>query len=146
MLILFVYESTRPLDGYPNKILRTAPMNRDKLDSLNPDIYFTNKLMARIDKIKLEGGKNIPLISDLSDQNKIKPPINSPWWWPIWSDNPKIKEAETFSKNKVVPTLTNTVDSVASNKANDEKLTSTTVLRNKTKWEWPFNLFFYTIN
>ncbi|MFL2825528.1 MAG: hypothetical protein ACJZ8T_00465 [Coraliomargaritaceae bacterium] len=137
--LVFVYEANRPLDGYPNKILKSAPFNPQKLDLLNTEIYFTSKLLEQVELLKPKGNKGIPLISNWSNRETINPSPSSPWWWPIWSDNPKIKEADTFSENNASPSLTNTIDSIASNK--ESKQTNSpnpTSLPSKSKWEWPF--------
>ena len=137
--LVFVYEANRPLDAYPNKILKTAPLNLEKLDSLNAELYYTSKLLNQIDQLIPKGKKAIPLISNWSDRDTINPSPSSPWWWPIWSDHQKTKEADTFSTNNQSTSLTNVEDSIASNKEskfeNSPKPMDET---NKSKWEWPF--------
>ena len=137
--LLFVYEATRPLDAYPNKILKAAPMNPQKLDMLNTEAYLTLKLLKQIDQIKPNGKETIPLISNWSDRDTINPSPSSPWWWPIWSDHPKIKEADTFSTNNPPRPLTNELDSIASTKESKHtNLPNSKVPNNQSKWKWPF--------
>ena len=137
--LIFVYEANRPLDGFPNKILKTAPLNPKKLHALNADLYFTFKLLEQVDHLDIRRGKPTQLVSNWSNNNKINSTPITPWWWPIWNDNPKIKEADTFSSNNLSPSLTNQTDSIASfTEAEQTKLPNPTDEINKTKWEWPF--------
>ena len=137
--LVFVYQANRPLDGFPNKILKTAPLNPKKLDVLNTEVYFTLKLLKQFDQLNPRKGKPIPLISNWSDRDTINPPPSSPWWWPIWSDNPKIKEADTFSINNLSASLTNDADSIGSSTETKQKnLPNPIDAINKSKWEWPF--------
>lgn len=137
--LVFVYEANRPLDAYPNKILKTAPLNPEKLDRLNTELYYTIKLLEQVDQLDPKGKKAIPLISNWSDRDTINPSPSSPWWWPIWSDHPKIQGADTFSKNNPSPSLTNDVDSIASNKESNSKYSPKPMDESiNSKWEWPF--------
>lgn len=136
--LVFVYEATRPLDGYPNKILKAAPLNPKKLDLLNTKPYYTLKLLKQADPIYLKGQKS-SLISNWSDRDAINPSRNSPWWWPIWSDNTQIKDSETFSTNNPPTSLTNDVDSIASTKETSPKNQPDPIkYSKKSKWKWPF--------
>lgn len=137
--LVFVYEANRPLDGYPNKILKAAPLNLQKLDMLNTEASYTLKLLKQVDRLDSKGKKPIPLISNWSDRDTINPSPSGPWWWPIWSDHPKIEEDDTFSKNNPSPSLTNDVDSIGSFKEAKHKNSPNPMDElNKKKWEWPF--------
>ena len=137
--LVFIYEANRPLDGYPNKILKAAPYHPQKLDTLNAEIYYTSKLLEQVRQLKPVGKESIPLISNWSDRDTINPSPSSPWWWPIWSDNPKIKEADTFSLNNASTSLTNTADSIASKEESKQKKSLDPIAEpNKSKWKWPF--------
>ena len=97
------------------------------------------KLLEQFDQIDARGGKPIPLISNWSDRDTINPTPSSPWWWPIWSDNPKIKEADNFSINNLSPSLTNDADSIGSStETKQTNLPNPIDAINKSKWEWPF--------
>lgn len=137
--LIFVYEANRPLDAYPNKILKAAPLHPQKLDMLNSEVYFTLKLLDQVEQLHPKEKNAIPLISNWSNRDTINPSPSSPWWWPIWSDNPKTKEADTFSANNLSPSLTNDADSIASNKESKQKnLPDPVDQPNKSKWIWPF--------
>lgn len=137
--LVFVYEATRPLDGYPNKILKAAPSTPKKLDLLNTEPYYTLKLLEQFDQLYLKGKKSLPLISNWSDRDTINPSPNSPWWWPVWSDNRQIKDSDTFSTNNPSTSLTNDADSIASNKETSLKNSPNPMQHsNKSKWKWPF--------
>ena len=137
--IVFIYEANRPLDGFPNKILKAAPKNPQKLDLLNAEVSFTFKLLEQVNQINARGNQTMPLISNWSNRDTINPSPSSPWWWPIWSDTPKAKESETFSKNNLSASLTNDADSIGSTKeAKKIKLPNPIDEINKSKWEWPF--------
>ena len=137
--LIFLYKPNRPLDGFPNKILKAAPLDRIKLNVLNSEIIFTLKLLEQVDRSFPLKGKPLSLMSDMSDRYTINPNPSSPWWWPIWIDNQKIKEADTFPKNKLSPSLTNGVDSIGSTKeVNQSKLLSPLDKIKKSKWKWPF--------
>ena len=137
--LIFVYEANRPLDGFPNKILKAAPRNSQKLDLLNAEVSFTFKLLEQVNQINTRGHQTIPLISNWSNRDTINPSPSSPWWWPIWSDAPKTKESETFSKNNLSASLTNDADSIGSTKeANKINLPNPIDEIKKSKWEWPF--------
>ena len=86
-----------------------------------------------------KGQQTMPLISNWSNRDTINPSPSSPWWWPIWSDNPKIQESEPFSTNNLSPSLTNDADSIASStEAKQTNLPNPIDEINKSKWEWPF--------
>ena len=138
--LLFVYEANRPLDGFPNKILKTAPLNQNKLNTLNAEIILTFKLLKQIDSLYPKNGKPIPLISNWNDHYKSSHNSRDPWWWPIWSDTPKIKKDEDFSTNKLSTSLTNDADSIDfPKKAKQIKLPNPMNDLNKSNWKWPFN-------
>ena len=137
--LIFVYKANRPLDAYPNKILKAAPLHPQKLDMLNTELYFTLKLLNHVKQLHPKEKSTIPLISNWSDRDTINPLPSSPWWWPIWSDAPKTKEAGTFSTNNLYRSLTNDADSIASNKELlQKKLPDPMDKPNKSKWTWPF--------
>ena len=137
--LVFVYKANRPLDAFPNKILKTAPLNQKKIDMLNAEVYFTLKLLKEIDHLNPIEGKPTPLISNWSDRRTINPTPSSPWWWPIWSDNVNIKKSDTFSVNNLSPSLTNDGDSIGSTKEAKETILPNTIDKiNKSQWEWPF--------
>ena len=136
--LIFVHKANRPLDGYPNKILKTAPLNQKKLDELSNEFYFTLKFLKQVENLFTREGKP-PLISNWSDRDIINPSPRSPWWWPIWSDNPKIEESKPFSKNNLSTTLTNDADFIDSNlEANQTNLSYPIYEAKESKWEWPF--------
>ena len=137
--LVFVYEANRPLDGFPNKILKAAPKNSQKLNLLNAEVSFTLKLLEQINLINAQGQQTMPLVSNWSNRDTINPSPSSPWWWPIWSDNPKIQESEPFSRNNLSPSLTNDADSIGSStEAKQTNLPNPIDEINKSKWEWPF--------
>ena len=137
--LVFVYEANRPLDGFPNKILKTAPLDTEKLNMLNNEAYFTLRLLNQVDHSNLRGKKLSNLISNLSGKDGIDNTPSSPWWWPIWSDNPKIEERNSFSLNNLSPPLTNDTDSIASStETKQTNLPDPIDEINKSKWEWPF--------
>ena len=137
--LVFVYEANRPLDGFPNKILKAAPKNSQKLDLLNAEVSFTLKLLEQVNQINPKGQQKMPLISNWSNSDTINPSPRSPWWWPIWNDNPKIQESEPFSINNLSPSLTNDADSIGSStEAKQTNLPNPIDEINKSKWEWPF--------
>ena len=137
--LVFVYEANRPLDGFPNKILKAAPKNSQKLNLLNAEVTFTLKLLKQVNLINAQGQQTMPLVSNWSNRDTINPSPSSPWWWPIWSDNPKIQESEHFSRNNLSPSLTNDADSIGSStEAKQTNLPNPIDEINKSKWEWPF--------
>lgn len=137
--LVFVYEATRPLDGYPNKILKAAPLNPEKLDLLSTKPYFTMRLLEQINQLNDQSSKSMPLISNWSDRDAINSPPSSPWWWPIWSDNTKNNNKGSFSTNNSSESLTKESDSIASNKETSLKNKTQSIDQIKTsKWKWPF--------
>ena len=137
--LLFVYEANRPLDSFPNKILKTAPLNPRKLDLINTESGYTIALLKQVNLLSTNNERSIPLISNWSNRDTINPIPIEPWWWPIWSDNLKMKEVDSFSENNISPLLTNGKDSIASdNHSPSRNSTETINLINKSKWEWPF--------
>lgn len=137
--LVFVYEANRPLDGFPNKILKSAPQNSQKLDLLNAEVSFTLKLLEQVKQINAQGQQTMPLISNWSNSDTINPSPRSPWWWPIWSDTPKIQESEPFSTNNLSPSLTNDADSIGSSTEAKQTNSPNPIDQiNKSKWEWPF--------
>ena len=137
--LVFVYEANRPLDGFPNKILKAAPQNLQKLDQLNTEVILTLKLLEQINQINAKGRQTMPLISNWSNRDTINPSPSNPWWWPIWSDNPKIQESQPFSANNLSPSLTNDIDSIGSTTEAKQTNSPNPIDEiNKSKWEWPF--------
>ena len=137
--LIFKYAANRPLDGYPNKILRSAPLDSQKLNLLNAEVYFTSKLLEQVGQLKTKEKKGISLIPDWSDRQIINPLPSSPWWWPLWSDNRIIKGQDAFSENNSTTSLTNAIQSIASN-VESERINSPDFefFPNKSKWEWPY--------
>ena len=141
--LLFVYEATRPLDGYPNRIVRTAPLDTSKLDNLNTVPIFTLKLIKAANSIKYTnslatnkateesipafGGKNLP---------------NNPWWWPIWSDREigSKNSLGDFSTDNTSDVLTTGQDSIVSKEALNKKQNPKKTAKQPkgSNWSWPF--------
>ncbi len=141
--LLFVYEATRPLDGYPNRIVRTAPLDTSKLDNLNTVPIFTLKLIKATNSIKYTnslatnkateesipafGGKNLP---------------NNPWWWPIWSDREigSKNSLGDFSTDNTSDVLTTGQDSIVSKEALNKKQNPKKTAKQPkgSNWSWPF--------
>lgn len=93
--LIFVYEATRPLDAYPNKVLTTAPLNRDKLTWLKSEPSYSLNLLSQWSEEQfLNGAAHAFGGSHNSTQStQYSPPIN-PWWWPIWNDSPNLSSTE----------------------------------------------------
>ena len=88
--LIFVYEATRPLDAYPNKVLPTAPLNRGKLTWLKSEPSYSLDLLSQWAEAQFLHGETVHAFggSHYSTQStQYSPPIN-PWWWPIWNDSP----------------------------------------------------------
>ena len=88
--LIFVYEATRPLDAYPNKVLSTAPLDRNKLTWLKSEPSYVLNLLSQWAKVQSFQSLNVvngPSSSGLQKPSNYNNPAN-PWWWPIWSDNP----------------------------------------------------------
>lgn len=137
--IAFIYEANRPLDGYPNKVLKAAPLSPQKLDLLDTDAFFTQKLQNKFIQFKPIHSKDISLISNWPTKDTANSSANNPWWWPIWSDNADIKTTNAFSENNTSAPLTNNEESIASiteeNQTNSQNPIDALI---KSKWEWPF--------
>ena len=137
--LVFVYEANRPIGGFPNKILRSAPIDQKKLKIFENNESFTQKLLQRFEQFNLNNRRYLPLISNWSDRDTINPAPISPWWWPVWSDKLKINEPETFSKNNLSTLLTNNKESIASSfKTIDKKSLNPMEEIKISKWKWPF--------
>ena len=150
--IFLVYEATRPLDAYPSKVLRTAPLNRSKLHNLNFNAIYAEKLL---EQVPLSGLKQTAsLFSSQSGLHPILAENPNPWWWPIWSDNPlnesiksKRKDAEFLAKINLNQ-LTKDPLSIASRDSTEKKksINDSTILNLnsqfikpiKNPWSWPF--------
>lgn len=136
--LIFVYEANRPIDGYPNKVLKAVPANKHKLDILKIKAHYSLKLVEKVTKLK-SSQNSMPLISNWSGLDTINPAPKSPWWWPIWSDNLKTKENGIFSQNNTSPSLTNQGDSIASIKVPENKTSPNPMEKiNESRWVWPF--------
>ena len=140
--LFFIYEATRPLDGYPNRIVRTAPLDKGKLNNLNTIPTFSLKLVEETGSLKVSTSDK-----DNKGFNQWIPglggnaPSDNPWWWPIWSDQTSTSSeaAANFSKDNTSDGLTTEPDSIDSKEVFNKK--QNLKKSNQTKesnWYWPF--------
>lgn len=158
--LIFVYEATRPLDAYPNKVLATVPLNREKLTWLKAKPSYALDLLSQWAEVQSLDSTNTH--SALSDKgypqtgNFINP--NNPWWWPIWSDIQKpgsgiLEKTENatnptkLSKHNSSASLTNAGLSMASkesepptqsNQQESKMRAEESFIPRSDPWHWPF--------
>jgi hypothetical protein len=140
--LFFIYEATRPLDGYPNRIVRTAPLDKGKLNNLNTTPTFSLQLVEETSSLEIStSDKDNQGFNESIPGLGGKAPSDNPWWWPIWSDQSSAStEAEAnFSKDNTADGLTTERDSIDSKgvfniKQNLKKSSQT----KESNWYWPF--------
>lgn len=155
--LIFVYEATRPLDAYPNKVLSTAPLDRDKLTWLQTEPSYALNLLSQWAEVQSLNSENTVSFESLPNPRNYSN-LTNPWWWPIWNDNPHAISANSadavealdtvgLSENNPSASLTNTGLSMAS-KESESDLESTRQEHSPRAeerftpradpWHWPF--------
>ena len=148
--LIFVYEATRPLDAYPNKVLSTAPLDRNKLSWLKSQPSYVLNLLNQWTEVQSLKGVNDPYSSGLRKTSSHNNPAN-PWWWPIWSDNPMPSSAisERFlspsshltlselSINAKLPAEDSEPDPDSTRQENSSRVEKSFTPR-ADPWHWPF--------
>ncbi len=135
--LIFVYEATRPLDAYPNKVLSTAPLDRNKLSWLKSEPSYALKLLSQWAEVQSLNGVNGPSNSGLQKPSNYNNPAN-PWWWPIWSDNPTPSSTiSELSMNAKLPSVESEPNPESTLQENSSRVEEPFTPR-ADPWHWPF--------
>ena len=135
--LIFVYEATRPLDAYPNKVLSTAPLDRNKLSWLKSEPSYALNLLSQWAEVQSLNGLSGPSSSGLQKPSNYNNPAN-PWWWPIWSDNPTPSSTiSELSMNAKLPSVESEPNPESTLQENSSRVEEPFTPR-VDPWYWPF--------
>lgn len=150
--LLYEYKPGRPLDGIPTRIHPAAPADADKLAShlQNRDNAAHSLLeqarAAGIEPDESEGfgssiyhwvwpfsgqedAKSSPALL-VEDSASDRPELNTPWWWPLWSEK---QPAVAEESNGDTPKLAGTAPELAP----ETRIPEARKAESKN-WFWPF--------